>query len=140
MKRYSLAAVSILLLLGVVACNAEPTSGVDNEATVQAAVQATLLAHQTASAQPTDTPVPDIKATIVVAVEATLTAHWNASAQPPSPPTVAPDVANASERLYRSYPAPTGYPGFRKYYQKRCYPGCHYDVAAGTPTPQAIHP
>ena len=35
----------------------------------------------------------------------------------------------AQERLYRSYPAPTGYPGFRKYYQKRCYPGCHYDSA-----------
>ena len=35
------------------------------------------------------------------------------------------------ERPYRPYPAPTGQPGFRKYYQKRCYPGCHY----GSPLP-----
>lgn len=41
------------------------------------------------------------------------------------------------ERPYRSYPAPTGYPGFRQYYQKRCYPGCH---SYGTPaaTPEAV--
>jgi len=85
-----------------------------------------------------------------------LTAHRNASAQATSPstdsgqalsaglradsPTATPEVASASERPYRSYPAPTGYPAFRKYYQKRCYPGCHYDVTAGTPTPQAVHP
>jgi hypothetical protein len=31
----------------------------------------------------------------------------------------------ARERPYRSYPAPTGQAGFRLYYQKRCYPGCH---------------
>jgi hypothetical protein len=37
-------------------------------------------------------------------------------------------------RPYRSYPAPTGEAGFRKYYQKRCYPGCHYGSAAPTPT------
>ena len=42
-------------------------------------------------------------------------------------------TAEASrERLYRSYPAPTGYPGFRRYYQKRCYPGCHTYGASAT--------
>ena len=43
------------------------------------------------------------------------------------------------ERPYKSYPAPTGGPGFRKYYQKRCYPGCHYDAGA-TPSPTRRHP
>jgi len=42
------------------------------------------------------------------------------------------------ERPYRSYPAPTGYPGFRKYYQIRCYPGCH--TYSSTPEPARIHP
>jgi hypothetical protein len=37
------------------------------------------------------------------------------------------------ERPNRSYPAPTGYPGFRVYYQKRCYPGCH-SYPSATPT------
>ncbi len=41
------------------------------------------------------------------------------------------------ERLYRSYPAPTGAAGFRRYYQKRCYPGCH---TYGTPVPTRVHP
>jgi len=44
----------------------------------------------------------------------------------------------SGERPYRSYPAPTGYTGFRKYYQKRCYPGCHYDSSAAEPT--RVHP
>lgn len=41
-------------------------------------------------------------------------------------------------RAYRSYPAPTGLPGFRRYYQKRCYPGCH--SYSGTPVPGQKHP
>ncbi len=41
------------------------------------------------------------------------------------------------ERLYRSYPAPTGAAGFRRYYQIRCYPGCH---TYGTPVPTRVHP
>ena len=115
-------------LLIVSACVANSTPELNLEATVQAAVQSTL------DAQPTDTPAPDMQATLVAAVEATLTA------QPPSPAADAPEIASAGERPYRSYPAPTGYPGFRKYYQKRCSPGCHYDAAEGTPTPQAVHP
>jgi hypothetical protein len=71
---------------------------------------------------------------LIAAVEATLTA------QPTISPADAPKAASIEDRLHRSYPAPTGYPGFRKYYQKRCYPGCHYDAAEGTPTPQVVHP
>lgn len=51
-------------------------------------------------------------------------------------PTAIPTVGR--ERPYRPYPAPTGYPGFRVYYQKRCYPGCHY--GASTPEPAVVHP
>ena len=102
---------------------AEPTA--DLPLTVQAAVDATL------AAQPTDTPAPDLEAMVESAVQATLTAQ-------PSGSEV--KAARTSERPYRSYPAPTGYPGFRKYYQKRCYPGCHYDTTEGTPTPQVKHP
>ncbi|MGQ9599916.1 MAG: hypothetical protein ACUVWZ_10925, partial [Anaerolineae bacterium] len=40
--------------------------------------------------------------------------------------------APTQTRLIRPYPAPTGLPGFRRYYQIRCYPGCHYGP---TPTP-----
>jgi hypothetical protein len=43
-------------------------------------------------------------------------------------------------RAYRSYPAPTGQAGFRLYYQKRCYPGCHYGGIAVTPFPTRVHP
>jgi hypothetical protein len=42
------------------------------------------------------------------------------------------------ERPYRSYAAPTGAPGFRKYYQIRCYPGCHSYPSAAEPT--KVHP
>lgn len=52
--------------------------------------------------------------------------------------TVALDQGS-TERPYRSYPAPTGAPGFRRYYQIRCYPGCHTYPAA-TPEPTRIHP
>ena len=128
MKTLRLCILLAFTLLISSACVANSTPELDLEATVQAAVQATL------AAQPTNTPAPDMQATLVAAVEATLTA------QPTSPVTDAPEVASAGDRPYRSYPAPTGYPGFRKYYQKRCYPGCHYDAAEGTPTPQAVHP
>ena len=43
-------------------------------------------------------------------------------------------------RAYRSYPAPTGAAGFRLYYQKRCFPGCHYGGIAVTPLPTKLHP
>jgi hypothetical protein len=51
-------------------------------------------------------------------------------------PTATPTVGR--DRPYRSYPAPTGYPGFRVYYQKRCYPGCH--TYPSTPAPTLVHP
>ena len=43
-------------------------------------------------------------------------------------------------RAYRSYPAPTGEAGFRRYYQKRCYPGCHYGSEIVAPVATRIHP
>ena len=43
-------------------------------------------------------------------------------------------------RFYKSYPAPTGAPGFRKYYQKRCYPGCHTGYEVVTPGPTSVQP
>lgn len=43
-------------------------------------------------------------------------------------------------RYYRSYPAPTGEAGFRRYYQKRCYPGCHYGEEVVTPVATRVHP
>jgi hypothetical protein len=141
MKAYTVAAALVLILAIAGACTARSTSEPDLEATVQAAVQATL------DAQPTETPAPDIQATMVAAVEATVAAHLTASAaqqkalgEPTSPSSDALAAASASERPNRSYPAPTGYPGFRKYYQKRCYPGCHYDATEGTPTPEVVHP
>ena len=140
MKAYTVAAALVVVLSIAGACATQSTPEPDLEGTVQAAVQATL------DAQPTATPVPDLQATVIVAVEATVSAHQtasarqNVSAQPTSLPSSTPAVVPAGNRLYRSYPAPTGYPGFRKYYQKRCYPGCHYDATEGTATPQAVHP
>ena len=121
------------LILILAACGAtvsddqDATPTDDLPATVQAAVEATVVAR------PTDTPAPDVEATVEIAVQSTL------AAMPTNPPAVTEQEAQTSERQHRSYPAPTGYPGFRKYYQKRCYPGCHYDVS-GTPTPQVAHP
>jgi hypothetical protein len=43
-------------------------------------------------------------------------------------------------RAYRSYPAPTGQVGFRRYYQKRCYPGCHYGGNVVAPVATRVHP
>lgn len=69
-----------------------------------------------------------------------------APSAPPEPGTPEPAVVEVAapidtpepvrERSYRSYPAPTGYPGFRVYYQKRCYPGCHSYPA--TPGPDEV--
>ncbi len=106
--------------------SATPTN--DLPATVQAAIKATI------AARPTDTPTPNVEATVEIAIQSTL------AAMPTSPPTVTTEETQALERLHRSYPAPTGYPGFRKYYQKRCYPGCHSDNTFGTPTLQVAHP
>jgi hypothetical protein len=50
---------------------------------------------------------------------------------------VMPRLEATRERLYRSYPAPTGEAGFRRYYQRRCYPGCHYGYAVVTPAAAA---
>jgi hypothetical protein len=117
--------VLVILSLALVACDKVDSSAVDLDATIQAAVEATL------AAQPADTPVPDLNATIQSAVHATI------EAQPTSTPQPALSAATERERAYRSYPAPTGLPGFRVYYQKRCYPGCH---TYGTPAPDAANP
>ena len=85
---------------------------VDLNATVRAAIEATL------AAQPTGTPAPDLRATVLSAVDATMTA------QPTSTPEPVLISETDRERPYRSYPEPTGFPGFRLYYQIRCYPGC----------------
>ena len=116
MKRFYLFSLLVIAGLTLVACyqNAEPT--IDIDATVQVAVDATL------TAQPTSTP-PDTRATVKAAVEATQAAEDT------------PSMTSASDRPNRSYPPPTGEAGFRRYYQKRCYPGCHVQ---STPTP--AHP
>jgi hypothetical protein len=109
-----------VLTLALSGCDQDDTSAIDIDATVEAAVQATL-----ARPQPTDTPSPDLEATVSAGVEATIAAQQAVGAD------------QARERPYRNYPAPTGLPGFRLYYQKRCYPGCH---TYGTPTPGGVHP
>jgi hypothetical protein len=124
MKYLSLLLVFAILFLALVACDKD-SSAVDLDATIQAAVEATL------AAQPADTPLPDFSATVLSAVQATI------AAQPTSTPQPVLSAAMERDRPYRSYPAPTGLPGFRVYYQKRCYPGCH---SYGTPIPGGIHP
>ena len=114
--------VSLLVLI-LISCDQDNEPVVDLNATVRAAVEATL------AAQPTDTPAPDLRATVLSAVDATMTA------QPTSTPEPMLSSYSDQERLYRSYPEPTGLAGFRLYYQKRCYPGCH-----GTPQPDGVHP
>jgi hypothetical protein len=130
--------------------SATPTG--DLQATVEAAVEATV------AAQPTDTPAPEVEATketdvqatvesavqstVEVAIQSTVEVAIQSTlaAMPTSLPPLTAEEAQVLQRLHRSYPAPTGYPGFRKYYQKRCYPGCHDDGTSGTPTPQVAHP
>jgi len=119
MKRFCVLSLLLLLALMLFACGQDATPEIDLDATVQAAVQGTQ------AARPASTPTPDLPATVMAAVEATVSARQLQSASDSSD----------SERLYRSYPKPTGYPGFRKYYQKRCYPGCH-----GDSTPTRVHP
>ncbi len=125
MKNLGLLFVFVILILALVACDEKDSSAVNLDATIQAAVEATL------DAQPADTPLPDLDATIQSAVLATI------AAQPTSTPQPMLSAATERERPYRSYPAPTGLPGFRLYYQKRCYPGCH---SYGTPAPDAANP
>jgi hypothetical protein len=125
MKYLGLLLVITILFLVLVACGQDDSAAVDLDATIQAAVEATL------AAQPADTPPPDLNATVLAAVHATI------EAQPTSTPQPVLSAATERERLYRSYPAPTGLPGFRLYYQKRCYPGCH---SYGTPAPDAANP
>jgi hypothetical protein len=69
--------------------------------------------------------------------------HYGESVVTPSAATHAeapPTPTPTRVRAYRSYPAPTGLPGFRKYYQKRCFPGCHYGETVVTPFPAKVHP
>jgi hypothetical protein len=68
--------------------------------------------------------------------------YGSAAPAPTSTPHTPPPALSAQtrERPNRSYPAPTGYPAFRRYYQKRCYPGCHYGGDVVTPVATKIHP
>lgn len=107
---------SSLLLIGLLlsACsqNAELTPAVEARATVPPPVAPIPTVEPTATALPTDPPTP------------------TDTPQPTDTPEPVLQVSEETDRLYRSCPAPTGYPGFRKYYQKRCYPGCHsYDAS-----------
>jgi hypothetical protein len=117
MKSLYLLGCFLLIALLLIACNQDdkaPTPDVD--ATVQSAVEATVQA---------------VEATAQAAKQAAIQAAVNEAqlaAQPASTPEPVVAVSNdGRERHYRSYPAPTGLPGFRLYYQKRCYPGCHTD-------------
>jgi len=69
--------------------------------------------------------------------------HNSAPVATPGPTADArpePSATPTRVRAYRSYPTPTGLPGFRKYYQKRCYPGCHSSAPVVTPVPSQVHP
>ena len=105
MRLFSLLGILAILVVVLVACGAgdEPQSRQETEP--PAAAQA---------ASPTDEPQPAMDDSSVAKIAAPVS-------------TAEPD----QERVHRPYPAPTGYPGFRKYYQKRCYPGCHYGSASG---------
>jgi hypothetical protein len=113
MKYFYVLAVLALIAGILVACGGDDEPEVDVQSTVEAALESTQVA------QPSATPQPDLDATVVWSVQATL------DARPVNTPE-ADLISNQQEgRPHRSYPAPTGYPGFRRYYQKRCYPGCH---------------
>jgi hypothetical protein len=108
--------LSSLLLIGLLlfACSqdAQPTPTVEVKATAPPPT-----VEPVATALPTDPPTP------------------TDTPQPTDTPEPVLQVSEETDRPFRSYPAPTGYPGFRKYYQKRCYPGCHsYDAS------DQIHP
>ena len=116
MKSLYLLGCFLLIALLLIACNQDdkaPTPDVD--ATVQSAVEATVQVVEATSQAAK-------QAAVQAAAEAQL------AAQPTSTPEPVVAVGDGDrERPYRSYPAPTGLPGFRLYYQKRCYPGCHTD-------------
>jgi hypothetical protein len=103
MKPFYLLGILAILIAVLVACGTGDAPQTQQETEPPAAVQAE---------SPTNEPPQAEEQSSVAQVSAPLS-------------TAEPD----EERLHRSYPAPTGYPGFRKYYQKRCYPGCHYDSA-----------
>ena len=102
MRPFYLLGILAILVAVLVACGMADAQMSQQETEPPAAVQAAL---------PTSEPPQAMAESAVVEIAAPLS-------------TAEPD----QERLHRSYPAPTGYPGFRKYYQKRCYPGCHYDA------------
>ena len=99
MRRFSLFGILVILVAVVVACGSGDTKS-PGDSDAPEVVQASL-----ATSEPSEAPAEPAVVEIAVPL---------ATAEP------------TRERLYRSYPAPTGYPGFRVYYQKRCYPGCHY--------------
>jgi len=79
---------------------------------------------------------------VLLAMTALFPAFSPAASPPASPSALSSTLAAGTpeptrERLYRSYPAPTGQAGFRRYYQIRCYPGCH---TGPTPGPAPVHP
>jgi len=141
MKYIYLLACLLLIGLLLIACNQGDDQTSDVEATNQAvlatnaaamdaleAMEQQLAAEATAQVEAETKMELAVEATVQVAVEATLAAQ---PADTPEPVQIADD----SERPYRSYPAPTGLPGFRLYYQKRCYPGCHTDDES-----EQVHP
>ena len=131
MKYFYLLVCLLLIGLLLIACNRGDDQASDVEATNQAvlatnaAVMEALDAMEQQFADAATAQVEAgtkielaVEATVQVAVEATM------AAQPASTPEPV-QIAGDPERPYRSYPAPTGLPAFRLYYQKRCYPGCH---------------
>lgn len=105
----------VLLGLALVACGSEDNTLAVPETAAPAVVRV---------AAPSATPELGTPEPVVVEVVA---------------PTDTPEPVR--ERPYRSYPAPTGYPGFRVYYQKRCYPGCHsYPTTPGLDEVSDVQP
>ncbi len=102
MRPFYLLGILAILIAVLVACGTGDAPVSEQETEPPGAVEPVLA---------TDEPLQEMAESAVAEIAAPLS-------------TAEPD----QERLHRSYPAPTGYPGFRKYYQKRCYPGCHYDA------------
>ncbi len=131
MKYIYLLVCFLLIGLLLIACNQGDDQTSDVEATNQAmsatnaaamealeAMEQQFAAEATARVEAETKMELAVEATVQVAVEATL------AAQPAGTPEPV-QIADDSERPNRNYPAPTGLPAFRRYYQKRCYPGCH---------------
>jgi hypothetical protein len=165
MRHLHLVGILALLGLGLVACGTGDTSAPEAQTEMPVAVQAVLaknlaepetaesvvvnVAAPTSTAEPTrerpyrsypaPTGYPGFR--LYYQKRCYPGCHYDSTALGPEDlkATQTPDASIAArERPYRSYPAPTGYPGFRLYYQKRCYPGCHYD--SSKPVPTKIHP